>query len=168
MNGTKRFCSGAELCDYIYALVRSDPGAPRDSRLSLLLIPPRSDGVAISRIDSLGLKGCPTDVSFVNVRVPLENVVGGPEGWNKGWKMITGIGLDVEKLEVAVLALGIASAAFDDAWQYSLQRVQFWKTIGSYQDIRHKFAAMHAQLYASRLLLYDAAALSTSGVSCGL
>lgn len=169
VNGAKRFCSGAELCDYIYALVKSDPEAPRDSSLSLLLIPPQSPGVSITRIDSMGLKGCPTtDVSFLDVRVPLENIVGGPDGWNRGWNMITGIGLDVEKLEVAALALGIASAAFDDAREYSLQRVQFGKTIASYQDIRHKLAGMHAQLHASRLVLYEAALRVDRGAPCAL
>jgi len=42
----------------------------------------------------------------------------------------------VEKLEVAAISLGIATAAFDDAWTYSQQRMQFGKAISAYQAIR--------------------------------
>src|SRR5262249_29668963 len=60
INGAKRFCSGPEIADYIYALVKSDSSATRYRNLSLVLIPPRTPGVSISPIDSMGLKGCPT------------------------------------------------------------------------------------------------------------
>jgi alkylation response protein AidB-like acyl-CoA dehydrogenase len=161
INGTKRFCSGAAICDYIYAVVRTDPEAPRYQNLSVVLIPPHTPGVTITPIDTLGMKGAATtDVAFENVRVPLENVLGGPAALNAGWRLIAGPGLDVEKLEVAAIGLGIASAAFDDAWAYSQQRVQFGKAIAAYQSIRHKLAEMKTQLHAARLMMYHAARLA--------
>jgi alkylation response protein AidB-like acyl-CoA dehydrogenase len=169
INGSKRFCSGVKMSNYIYTLVRSGPVAARHANLSIVLIPPDTPGVTIENIDALGLKGVGTsDVTFSDVRVPFDNLVGGPQGWDQGWQMIAGTGLDVEKLEVAALALGIASAAFDDAWLYAGQRRQFGKPISSYQSIRHKLADMRTQLHASRLMLYHAAWLSNTGQSCGL
>jgi alkylation response protein AidB-like acyl-CoA dehydrogenase len=161
VNGAKRFCSGAAICDYIYTVVRTDASAPRYRNLSVVLIPPDAPGVTITPIDTLGMKGAATtDVAFENVRIPLENVLGGPAALNTGWRMIAGPGLDVEKLEVAAIALGIASAAFDDAWAYSQQRVQFGKAIATYQSIRHKLAEMKTQLHAARLMMYHAAQLA--------
>lgn len=169
VNGSKRFCSGAGMCDYIYTLVRTDAAGPRYQNLAIVLIPPTTPGITIEMIDSLGMKGVPTtDVNFTDVRVPIDNLLGGREGWNQGWRMITGSGLDVEKLEVAAIALGIASAAFEDAWEYSQQRVQFGKPISLYQSIRHKLADMRTQLHAARLMLYHAAWLATQGERCGV
>jgi alkylation response protein AidB-like acyl-CoA dehydrogenase len=169
INGAKRFCSGANICDYIYTLVRSDREAPRYHNLSLVLIPPTAKGITIDPINALGMKGAATtDVTFEDVRVPAENIVGGEEGWNKGWQMITGTGLDVEKLEVAAIALGLASAAFQDAWEYSEQRVQFGKPISVNQSIRHKLADMKTQLHAARLMTHYAAWLANNEVPSGV
>lgn len=169
VNGSKRFCSGAGMCDYIYTLVRTDAAAPRYQNLAIVLIPPTTPGVKLEMIDSLGMKGVPTtDVSFTDVRVPIDNLLGGREGWNQGWRMITGSGLDVEKLEVAAIALGIASAAVEDAWEYSQQRVQFGKPISSYQSIRHKLADMKTQVHAARLMVYHAAWMANADQRCGV
>lgn len=169
INGSKRFCSGADICDYIYTLVRSDPGPDRASNLSFVLIPPTAPGVSIERMQSLGMKGAATtDVTFDNVRVPIANIMGEGEGWNAGWRMIRGAGLDVEKLEVAAISVGIASAAIDDAWQYAQERQQFGRPIAEYQSIRHKLSEMKTQLHAGRLMLYHAAWLATEGRECSI
>lgn len=169
VNGAKRFCSGAGICDYIYALVRSDPQGPRHENLSMVLIPPHAPGVTIEPIDALGMKGAATtDVTLENVRIPVDNIVGGRQAWNRGWKMITGSGLDVEKLEVAAMALGIAAAATDDAVEYSTLRSQFGKAIGNYQSIQHKLADMRTMLHAARLMLYHAAWLADNHRPCSV
>lgn len=169
INGAKRFCSGAAFSDYIYTLVRSDPDGAKYENLSLILIPPDSPGVTLEPMDALGLKGTGTaDVSFNDVRVPVDNIMGGAEGWNRGWKMITGTGLDVEKLEVAAMALGIATAAADDAIEYSSQRSQFGKQIGTYQSIQHKLADMRTQLHAARLVLMHSAWLADNHRPSGI
>jgi alkylation response protein AidB-like acyl-CoA dehydrogenase len=168
VNGAKRFCSGADICDYIYTLVRSGNGDYKSRNLSFLLIPPDTPGVTISRIDSLGMKGAATtDVNFSDVRIPVENIMGGEAGWNQGWGMVSGSGLDVEKLEVAAISLGLASAAADDAWDYAEQREQFGRVISDYQSIRHKLADMRTQVHAARLMTYHAAWLANEGRRCG-
>lgn len=167
VNGAKRYCSGAEIADYIYTLAVTDRGAARYRNLSIILIPPTSEGITIDRIDSLGMKGAPTtDVTFRDVRVPLDAIVGGPEAINGGWEFIVGPGLDVEKLEVAALALGIAEAAVDEAWQYAQDRRQFGKPIASFQAIRHMLADMRTKLHACRLVLYQASWLADQQLPC--
>jgi alkylation response protein AidB-like acyl-CoA dehydrogenase len=169
INGRKRFCSGALIADYIYTLVRSNNSGNRAEDLSLILIPRDAPGVTIERIDGLGMKGAATcDVTLDDVRVPVENIMGGESGWNSGWKMLTGAGLDVEKLEVAAMSLGIASAALDDAWQYASERKQFGKPIAEFQSIRHKLADMKAKLHAARLTTYHAGWLAGEGRRCGV
>jgi alkylation response protein AidB-like acyl-CoA dehydrogenase len=169
INGAKRFCTGAAQSDFIYTLVRSGPEEERYRNLSLVLIPPGSKGVTITAIDSMGAKGAATtDVTFDDVEVPAANIVGGEAGWNNGWKMIVGSGLDVEKLEVAAIGVGIARAAIDDAWVYAQERKQFGKAIGNYQSIQHKLADMKTQLHAARLMLYHAAWMADQHQHCGV
>lgn len=169
INGAKRFCSGSEICDYIFTLVRSDRAGERYKNLSVVLIPPKEKGITITRMEGLGMKGAATtDVTFDNVRVPAANILGGDAGWNKGWQAITGSGLDVEKLEVAAIALGIATAAFEDAWEYCQVRQQFGKSVSSYQSIQHKLADMASQLHAARLMVYNTAGLSDRHMRCGI
>ena len=168
INGAKRFCSGADICDYIYTLVRSDAKAGKSNSLSFVLIPPHAPGVTITPIEALGMKGAATtDVIFSDVRVPLSNIVGEDEGWNNGWRMISGSGLDVEKLEVAAISLGIATAALEDAWIYAQERQQFGRPISQYQSIRHKLADMQTQVHAARLMTYHAAWLANEARRCG-
>ncbi len=167
INGAKRFCSGAAISDYIYTLVRTGPVEERYRNLSILLVPPDAPGITITPIESLGMKGAATtDVTFDNVEVPARNIMGGDAGWNAGWKMLVGPGLDVEKLEVAAIAVGIARAAIDDAWAYARERSQFGKAILEYQSIQHKLAQMMTDLHATRLTLYHAAWLANERLSC--
>jgi alkylation response protein AidB-like acyl-CoA dehydrogenase len=168
VNGAKRFCSGARFADYIYTLVRTGDRDARYHNLSFVLIPPDLPGVTIEGIDALGMKGAATtDVIFDNVSVPIENLVGGEEGWNAGWAMLTGAGLDVEKLEVAAIGVGIAQAALEDAWDYAHQRQQFGKPIANYQSIQHKLADMATRVHTARLILYDAARIADAHEPCG-
>jgi len=164
INGAKRFCSGASFCDYIYTVVRSGPLEERHRNLSIVLIPPDVPGVTLEPQKALGMKGSSTsDVSFEDVRVPVENILGGADAWNLGWGQIVGPGLDVEKIEVAAMALGIARAAVEDAWAYAEEREQFGKRIASFQSIRHMLADARTRLEACRLMTYHAAALVGSG-----
>ncbi len=158
VNGAKRFCSGANVADYIYAVVKSDAAAPRHQNLSLVLIPTSAPGITIELQNAMGMKGAATcDVTFEDVEVPAENIVGGEEGWNTGWQKIVGPGLDVEKIEVASMALGVAAAALDDAWDYAQERKQFGKPVSAFQSIRHMLADCKTKLQACRLMTYHAA-----------
>ncbi|WP_019528260.1 acyl-CoA dehydrogenase family protein [Dasania marina] len=158
INGAKRFCSGAAISEYIYTLVRTGPVEDRYKNLSLILIPPDAPGVLLEPQETLGLKGGGTyDVSFSDVAVPVENIVGGEQGWNDGWSKLVGPGLDIEKVEVAAMALGIATAAVADAWNYAQERIQFGKAICTIQSIRHMLADAKTKLEACRLMTYNAA-----------
>ena len=167
VNGTKRFCTGAKYADYIYTLARSDAEAPRYQNLSLILVPRELPGIEITDISTIGQRGVgTTDVHFDDVEVPIENIVGGESGWNKGWSMLAGPTLDVEKLEVAAMALGVGEGAIEDAWLYSQERIQFGKPIAAQQAIRHSLARCRTQLLAARLMLYHAADMADRNEPC--
>ncbi|MEZ5709812.1 MAG: acyl-CoA dehydrogenase family protein [Blastomonas sp.] len=158
INGAKRFCSGATIAEYIYTLVRTGPREDRRRNLTLVLVPTSAEGLVFEAQDALGLKGTGTyDVTFADVAVPMDNVVGEAAGWNNAWSMLAGPGLDIEKIEVAAMALGIASAAVDEAWAYAQEREQFGQPISGFQAIRHTLAEAKTRIHACRVVTYDAA-----------
>src|SRR6185295_3732560 len=169
LNGTKRWCTAARIADYIYCLVRSDAETARYANLSFVLVPPTLPGVTITTIDHLGIRYAETtDVTFDDVAVPLANVVGGEAGWNRGWAMLAGPALDVEKLEITAVTLGIATAAVEDAWSYAQSRVQFGKPISGHQAVRHALVDARTRLQACRHMLYHAAWLADRRQPCSV
>lgn len=169
VNGAKRWCTGAEIADYIFTLVKTDRQAPRYQNLNMLLIDPKSPGITIEPIKKMGYHGVKTtDVTFDNVKVPKKNLLGGMDMLYKGWMQLARPALDVEKIEVAAGALGIGQAAYDDAFQYAQERRQFGKPISAHQSIRHMLADMATELFASRLMVYQCAQLAQEERPCSV
>lgn len=169
LNGTKRWCTLSRHADYIICLVNSDPDAPKYKNLSMILVPPNLPGIEIYDIDHLGLRYGPTsDVVFTDVEVPLDNVLGGPEGWGRGWNMLAGRALEVEKIEITALAFGTAVAAVETAWQYAQERTQFGKPICAHQSVRHKLVEAKTKLEACRHMLYHGAWLAGEQRPCSV
>lgn len=169
INGTKRWVTGARKADYLYTLVRSGEAGARYKNLSFVLVPNDAPGITIVNIDHLGLRyAATTDVIYDDVRVPMENIVGGMEKWNKGWPMLAGRALDVERLEITAVALGTAAAAVEDAWQYSQERKQFGRPICAHQSIRHDLVDARTKLQACRHMLYHAAWKANEGLDCSV
>ena len=167
LNGTKRWCTGADFADYIYCLVRSGPADERYRNLSFLLVPTDAPGLSMQPIEHVNLRyTLSSDVYFDNVRLPLTAVVGGAEMWNQGWRQLAGRALDVEKIEITAANFGIAQAALEEAWAYAEERVQFGKPISGHQAIRHKLVTARTKLQACRHLLYHAAWLANEGRPC--
>lgn len=160
INGSKRWCTGAGIADHLYTLVRSGPAQERYNNLSFIIIPANAQGISITALDTMGCYGIPTnDVTFNNVEVPVDNIVGGEHAWNSGWSLLAGPALEAEKLQLPALALGIAHSAMEEAWEYSQQREQFGKRICGHQSVRHQLADARTKLLSCRLMLMHAAQL---------
>ena len=169
IDGAKRWCSGADWSHVIYTLVRSGDPADRYHNLSFVLVPTDTPGVTMRPIQHSNLRYTESqDVFFDNVRIPAANIVGGPEMWNQGWKLLAGRALDVEKLEITAVAFGIARAALTEAWDYAQQRIQFGKPIAQHQSVRHKLVMAKTKLQAARHMLYHAAWLANEGRACSV
>lgn len=169
ITGVKRWCTGADWADMIYCLVRSGPAEARYKNLSFVLIPTDSPGLTMTDIGHSNLRYTKSqDVFFDAVRVPTANIVGGPTMWNRGWELLAGRALDVEKIEISAVAYGIARAALAEAWGYAQERVQFGKPIAQHQAIRHKLVTAKTRLQACRHMLYHAAWLANERRACSV
>ena len=164
LSGTKRWCTGAHVADYVFCLARTGPKEDRYRNLTIFLVPPQSKGVTITPLDHLGIRGVETnDAHFDEVELGEDAILGGPQMWNQGWRQLAGRALEVEKLELSAVALGLAEAACADAIEYAETRVQFGKKIGAHQAIRHAIAEAKTKTLAMRLMLYHATSLVQAG-----
>ncbi len=169
INGSKRWCTGADFADVIYCLVNSDPDGKKYKNLSVVLIPTDAPGVTMQPIEHANLRyTLSSDVYFDDVRVPASCVLGGPEKWNKGWGQLAGKTLDVEKIEITAVAFGLARAAVEEAWQYAQEREQFGRVISGHQSVRHALVDARTKLQACRHMLYHAVWLAQEDRPCSV
>lgn len=84
VNGSKIWTSYGDKSDWMYALVRTDPKAPKHQGISLLVLDMHSDGVKAAPIDLISGKSTFCEVFFDNVVVPKDNLIG---EINNGWKL---------------------------------------------------------------------------------
>ena len=161
VNGSKAFISGGGENELYVTMTRtSDDGA---SGVTCLVIEKDMEGVSFGANEKkLGWHSQPTaQVNFDNVRVPVENRVGG-EG--EGFR-IAMAGLDGGRLNIGACSLGGAQRCLDEAVNYTKERKQFGKSISDFQNTQFMLADMATDLEASRALLYLAAAKVTQGAA---
>jgi len=92
-------------------------------------------------------------LSFEDCRVPQENLLG-PRG--AGFKQFLHI-LDIGRIGVAAMGVGLAQGALDEALKYAKERRAFGKPISKFQAIQGKLADMATEIAAARLLVHKAA-----------
>jgi alkylation response protein AidB-like acyl-CoA dehydrogenase len=86
INGTKLWTSYAETADYCWLAVRTDPDVKKHRGLSIVVVPMDTPGITPRPLDLVGEHPI-CEVHYEDVRVPLDNVIG---GLNNGWRLITG------------------------------------------------------------------------------
>jgi alkylation response protein AidB-like acyl-CoA dehydrogenase len=98
-------------------------------------------------------------LTFTDCRVPEENLLG-PRG--AGFKQFLHI-LDVGRIGVAAMGIGLAQGALDEALKYAKERRAFGRPISKFQAIQGKLADISTEIEAARLLTYKAAYLKDQG-----
>lgn len=96
---------------------------------------------------------------FEDCRVPEDNLLG-PRG--AGFKQFLHI-LDIGRIGVAAMGVGLAQGALDEALKYAKERKAFGQSISKFQAIQGKLSDMATEIEAARLLTYKAAWLKDQG-----
>jgi alkylation response protein AidB-like acyl-CoA dehydrogenase len=154
INGSKMWCTNAGIAEYIITLVRTDPRGGSKS-LSMILVPTDTPGLKIGPPEKkMGLHGSPTHaVTYEDVRVPLENLVG-HEGRGLQQALAT---LDSGRISIGAISVGLARAALEAATDYARERKAFGQPIADFQVIQWKLANMATEIEIARTMLYKAA-----------
>jgi acyl-CoA dehydrogenase len=155
LNGSKTFITNGQLADLVIVVAKTDPtkGA---AGISLLLIEKDMPGFSKgSNLDKVGMKAQDTsELFFDDVKVPVENLMGGKEG--TGFMALMQE-LPQERLIVALCALAASHAAIGWTKDYIKERKAFGKPICKFQNTRFKMAEIITetdalQVYTDRCL----------------
>ncbi len=167
INGSKTWISNARRSGLIALLCKTDPAArPRHKGISVLLVEHGPELTVSRDLPKLGYKGVETcELSFDGYRVPASAILGGEAG--KGFSQMMK-GLETGRIQVASRALGVATAALEDALAYAQQRESFGQPIWKHQAVGNYLADMATKLTAARQLTRYAAERYDSGERCDM
>jgi isovaleryl-CoA dehydrogenase len=154
INGQKVFISNARNADHVLTVCRTTKTESKHEGLSMIFVAVGTDGMTMEPIDTMGGRETNT-VYYENVEVPEENILGTVD---QGWTQLMA-GLNVERLILSAIQLGVAERAFDDALAYSKERKQFGRPIGTFQALQHRFADLATDLEAAKLMTYWVASM---------
>lgn len=156
INGSKIFITNAStrITAGVTALCRT--GMRQDGRpeLSCILIERGTPGFEAREMHGklMWRASNTSELYFEDCRVPLGNLLG-PRGNGFHQMMQT---LDGGRLSIGAMGLGGAQGCFEMALRYSGERVQFGKSIGTFQVNAFKLSDMAMEIECARLLLYKA------------
>jgi butyryl-CoA dehydrogenase len=154
LNGRKIWVANAEAADVIIVFAATQPGM-RGRGISAFLVPAETTGLTmVPSADSLGVRGLGCrDLELKNVRLGADALLGAP---GEGFQLAMWA-LDGGRVAIAAQALGVGSAALDEALRYARQREAFGQPIGNYQAVQWMLADMATELDAARMLTLKAA-----------
>jgi alkylation response protein AidB-like acyl-CoA dehydrogenase len=160
LNGSKNFITHGSVGDVTVVMAINDKEKGKKG-ISAFIVENTTPGFHVSKKENkLGMRCCDTSaLSFDNVRVPKENILG-EEG--AGFAQALTV-LDGGRISISALALGIAQGAYEASIKYAKERQQFGKPIGYFQAIQWKLSEMATQIEAARLLTYRAGYFKNKG-----
>jgi alkylation response protein AidB-like acyl-CoA dehydrogenase len=161
LNGAKKFITNGKVAAYATVFANID-GSPGASALTCFVVPLDQPGIGLGEVaDKMGYRAClGTEMSFHDVRVPVENVIGG-EG---GGVFINVQQMNMARAAVAAISTGVARGALDLARQWCGERIQGGVPLYRHQFTARKLAEMSMKVDAARLLYLRAAHLADTEI----
>jgi short-chain 2-methylacyl-CoA dehydrogenase len=158
IDGAKQFITnaGTDISGHVMITARTG-----EQEISNLLVEKGTAGYGIGEpYRKMGWNASDTrPLTFQDCHVPEENLLG-PLG--AGFRQFLHV-LDIGRIGVAAMGVGLAQGALDLALSYARERRAFGQPISKFQTIQAKLADMATELEAARLLTYKAAWLKDEG-----
>src|SRR6201995_301565 len=173
INGAKQFITnaGTDISGVVVITAVTGTGRGEDGRggertanereISNLIVPNGTPGYEPGEpYRKMGWNASDTrPLTFADCRVPAENLLG-PRGG--GFRQFLHV-LDIGRIGVAAMGVGLAQGALDQALAYAKERRAFGKPISKFQIIQAKLADLATQIEATRLFVHKSARLTGRG-----
>ncbi len=140
LNGAKTFISSGKTADIVVTFVKTGEGNRPDA-FSLVIVENGMEGFDHGKkLSKMGFHGWDTaELSFTDVFIPEENLIGGVEGHGFVQLMMN---LPLERLSIGVSAAAAAEAAYKWTLDYTKERMAFGQPIAGFQNTRFRLADM--------------------------
>ncbi|MDQ6836245.1 MAG: acyl-CoA dehydrogenase family protein [Actinomycetota bacterium] len=158
INGAKQFITnaGTDISGVVCITARTGP-----EEISNFIVAQRTPGYEQGEpYRKMGWNASDTrPLMFSDCRVPAENLLGRQ---GDGFRQFLRV-LDIGRIGVAAMGVGLAQGALDQALAYARERRAFGRPIAKFQAIQVKLADLATEIEAARLLTYKAAWLKDEG-----
>ena len=160
LNGSKIFITNGEVA-HTYIVITTVDRSLGPRGLTAFILEKGTPGFSFGQhFEKMGLSALPNvELIFHDCRVPKENLLSKEK---RGFRVAMQT-FAAGRIGVGIGALGVAEAAFEEAKEYSKQRVQFGRSISRFQAIQHTLADMATEIEAAKYLLYRAGWLLDQG-----
>ena len=162
INGSKSFITNAGTPITTFCTVTAVTDTTDGKKeISAIIVPNGTPGYEVGKLyRKMGWHHSDTrELSFSDVRVPEENLVGARgDGFRNFLKI-----LDDGRIAIAALAVGLAQGCLDECVKYAKERTAFGQEIGKFQAIQFKIADMEMKTQLARQSYYRAAWLAAQG-----
>lgn len=151
VNGAKTFITNGGLADLVVVAVKTDPEAGAKG-VSLLVVETSTPGFRRGRVlDKVGMHGQDTaELFFDDVRVPVENLLGGEEG--QGFVQLMQQ-LPQERLIIAITAVAGMESAVEQTLAYTKERTAFGRPLFGFQNTKYTLAEAATEVAVARAFL---------------
>ncbi len=159
INGSKQFITNAGTDITAFVVITAVTGEGRE--ISNILVENGTDGYEQGTpYRKMGWNASDTrPLSFDDCRVPEENLIGHR---GAGLRQFFNV-LDIGRIGVAAMGVGLAQGALDEALAYARERRAFGQPISRFQTIQAKLADLSTEIEATRLLVHKAAMIKDAG-----
>ena len=163
IDGAKQFITnaGTDISGVVCITAKTD-----DDEISNLIVPNGTPGYEQAEpYRKMGWNASDTrPLTFTDCRVPQANLLGAR---GAGFRQFLHV-LDIGRIGVAAMGVGLAQGALDEALAYAKERRAFGRPIAKFQTIGAKLADLATEIAAARLLTYHAAWLKDQDEPFGL
>jgi butyryl-CoA dehydrogenase len=161
INGEKLFITNSTIPGYVGVSCKD---IEKEGHITTIIVPKNAKGYSAPKlVDKMGMHGMEVaDIVLDEVRVPLENTLGGEEGRGKGYQILTDV-ISVGKLGISAQCVGMAQGALDASVKFAKERVQRGKPIASFQTIQWLIGEMSSEVCAARQVVLATAYAKSKG-----
>ena len=155
LNGEKYWIGNGVEADWVTVYAKTGDTDDRYMNYSLFAVPTDTDGYEAEHIpEKMGMRASKqAHIVFDDCRIPEENLIGS-EG--AGFMMLTDF-FNHGRVVVSGHGLGLAAAAFEEAWDFVHDREGFGRNVSDFQAVQHGLADMRMEFESARALAYRAA-----------
>ncbi|HKV55277.1 MAG TPA: acyl-CoA dehydrogenase family protein [Candidatus Binataceae bacterium] len=150
LNGTKLFVSDAVAASHFIVAVRTGPAA---DAIALIAIERSSKGISTRLLP--GFLGWQAEVTFDNVEIPADALLGGDSGEHAGWAALTRA-MERALPVLCAYQVGSCQMVYEMSVEYSQTRIQFGVPIGRFQRVQDHIVRLVNHLDAARWATYEA------------
>lgn len=161
ISGSKMFITAGTVADFYVVFARLGEGR-RAKGVAAFIVDKKGNekSIEVNKLSVMGFRGTGTaEIFFNECWIPKENLLARP---GDGFRAAM-LALDEARIYASAAALGLAQAAYDEAFEYAKEREAFEKKIIDFQGIQWMLTDMATELEAMRLLTYKAAWLKDQG-----